>query len=791
MANITLKKLAKVIGIPAEQMLEQMKKAGLSHSSISQVVKDEDKKTLLDFLKSEQGKSSVTLSLKKKNEPRESKVTKTVSIRRKKIPKETDTELKKPEDPERINFSEIERKRQQGEAFKKSEDEKRKKQTETKTLVKRKVRKGTEVSIVKKTKPGLASSSVERKKQLVKEKKPPLSKQEQKELEGEEFLLKHSGKASEHGFEKPTEFISKVIHIPETISVSDLSKSLSIKSSEVIKKLMDMGVMATLNQALDQDTAILVTEELGHKGEPAQEELVEDQLKELVSYDGEQQLRNPVVSVLGHVDHGKTTLLDFIRKSNTAEHEVGGITQKIGAYQASTTRGTITFIDTPGHAAFTEVRARGANSTDIVILVVAANDGVKPQTEEAISHAKAAGVPIVVAINKMDLEGADPERVKKELSAKEVVPEDWGGDTQCIEVSSLKGEGVDALLDAISVEAEVLELKAFHNGPAHGIILDSSTEKGKGAVATVLIQEGILKTGDRVLVGEQTQKIRSLLDENSKQIKSAGPSVPVLISGLDSPPNAGEEFVVVTSEKMAKEVSSERSKKARETRLIRQQITNLESLFETELSGYTVLNLLIKADTHGSLEAVIGSLKNFETNEVKLNVVHESVGAINVNDINLAITTNSIVMGFNVRADNPSKKLAESESIEISYYGIIYDLLDGVKEIIEGHLKPDIKEEILGTAEVQETFKSPKFGLIAGSIVIEGTIKRNGFVRVIRDNVVIFEGQLDSLRRFKDDASEVPTGTECGIGIENYSDVKVGDKIEVFHKKEIRRTLDG
>ena len=683
----------------------------------------------------------------------------------------------------------MEKKRLQGEAFKKSEDERRKKQTESKTLVKRTVRKTNEVPLVNKKVIGQKKPTETKKRQVTKE-NSSLSNREKKELEGEEFLVKHSGKVAEHRFEKPKEFIAKEIAIPEKISVSDLSKSLSIKSGQVVKKLMDMGVMATLNQVLDQDTAILVTEELGHKGKTEQKELAEDKLPELVSYEGEQEPRNPVVSVLGHVDHGKTTLLDFIRKTNITQEELGGITQKIGAYQAETSKGTITFIDTPGHAAFTEVRARGANSTDLVILVVAADDGVKPQTEEAIDHAKAAGVPIIVALNKMDTEGADPERVKTELSEKEVIPEDWGGQVQFIQVSALKGEGIDKLLEAISLEAEVLELKAYHKGPAHGVVLDSSTEKGKGAVATVLVQEGTLQAGDRVLVGEQTQRIRSLLDENSKQIKLAGPSVPVLISGLDSPPNAGEEFIVVTSEKMAKEISSERYKKAREDRLSRQQITNLESLFESELSTYETLNLLIKTDTHGSLEAIIGSLKNLESTEVKINIVHGSVGGINMNDVNLAITTNSIVLGFNVRADTASKKLAESESVEILYHGIIYDLLDGVKEIVEGKLKPDIKEEILGTAEVKDTFRSPKFGLIAGSIVIEGTIKKNKFVRVIRDDVVIFEGLLDSLRRFKEDASEVPTGTECGIGIENYSEVRVGDKIEVFDKKEIRRTLD-
>jgi len=551
-----------------------------------------------------------------------------------------------------------------------------------------------------------------------------------------------------------------------------------------------MGVMATVNQTLDQDTAILLTEEMGHQAESAQEELAEDKLDELVTYEGTEEVRNPVISVLGHVDHGKTTLLDSIRNTNVTKQEEGGITQKIGAYQADTKQGTMTFIDTPGHAAFSEVRARGANSTDIVILVVAADDGLQPQTEEAISHANAAEVPIIVAVNKIDLEGADLERVKNELSSKELVPEDWGGNTQFISVSALKGEGIDALLEAVSLEAEVLELKAHHNGPAHGVVLDSSTEKGKGAVATVLVQEGTLKAGDMILVGEQTKKIRSLVDENSKSLKSAGPSVPVLISGLDSPPKAGEDFVVVTSEKMAKEISTERSKRARESRLARQQITNLESLFDSELSKVIKLNLVIKADTHGSLEAILGSLKNFASEEVRLNIVHDSVGGINNNDVNLAITTHASIIGFNVRADSSSKKLAEAESIDISYYGIIYDLLDGIKETIEGHLEPDIKEEVLGTAEVKDTFKSPKFGFIAGSIVIDGTIKINKFVRVIRDDIVVFEGRLDSLRRHKDEASEVSTGTECGIGIENYSDVKVGDKIEVFDKKEIKRTLD-
>ena len=785
MTEVTVEKLAKIVGTPAEKMLMQMKEAGLKQSSPLDSVTDRDKKILLVFLKDQQRKSSKTITLKKKPSLEEFNKGTTIEIRRKNI-KSQKIENEIPEDSKRIDFDEIEKKRIAGEENKKSEEERQRKEAQKKIFVKRKTKRDTEPPVIKRTKQGPINLKVADRKKPIKKENIILSKKEQKELEGEEFLNKQ---ASEHGFEKPSEFVAKSIKVPQAITVSDLSKALSIKSSEVVKQLMDMGVMATLNQTLDQDTAILVTEELGHMAELVQEDLAEDKLVEMVSYEGNKEPRHPVVSVLGHVDHGKTTLLDFIRNSKIAEGEEGGITQKIGAYLAKTDQGTITFIDTPGHAAFSEVRARGAHATDIVILVVAADDGLQPQTEESISHAKAAGVPIVVAVNKMDLEGADSEKVRNELSSKDLIPEEWGGNTQFVNVSALKGEGIDSLLEAVVLEAEVLELEAHHNGPAHGIVLDSSTQKGQGAVATVLVQEGTLKIGDMILVGDQTKKIRSLLDENSSSLSLAGPSMPVLISGLDSPPRAGEEFVVVTSEKMAKEISRERAKKVRESRLARKQITNLESLFDSEKSSHLSLNLLIKADTYGSLEAILGSLKNFESEEIKLNIIHYSVGGINTNDVNLAITTNSIIIGFNVRTDNSSKKLADAESIEISYYGIIYDLLDGVKEIIEGHLEPEIREEVLGTAEVKETFKSPKFGVIAGSFVLEGTIKRNKFARVIRDDIVIFEGRLDSLRRFKDDASEVSSGTECGIGIENYSDIKVGDKIEVFDKKEIRRTL--
>tara|TARA_Y100000746_G_scaffold109030_1_gene93255 strand:- start:1540 stop:3897 length:2358 start_codon:yes stop_codon:yes gene_type:complete len=785
MANLSVDKLASVIGSDPEQLLSQMQEAGLSHKSLSDEVTDSDKKTLLGFLKNLQNKSTTTISLNTSQSETKPKSNQTgsVEIKRKKVTKEDSHSLeeKTRKTSSSIDFDEIERKRVAGENQKKVDEVARKKDSEQKTLITRRKAKSKE-SLT-------PSKDV---KQFVQSKKPiktqnvELSKKEKRELEGEDFL----SNVEKQEFERPTEFISKTIQIPESITVSELAQNLSIKGAEVVKRLMSIGVMATLNQALDQDTAILVTEELGHKGEPAEKIQVEDRLMELVTYDGNEEKRNPVVSVLGHVDHGKTTLLDYIRNSNVAADEQGGITQKIGAYQAETELGTIAFIDTPGHAAFSEVRARGANSTDIVILVVAADDGLQPQTEEAISHARAAEVPIVVAVNKMDREEADIEKVKTELSNKELIPEDWGGQTQFIPISALKGDGVKELLEAVSLEAEVLELKAHHKGPAFGVVLDSTTETGKGSVATILVQKGTLKKGDTILVGDQTKKVRSLVDENGNNLKSAGPSIPASITGLDQPPKAGEEFIVVTSEKMAKEISTERAEKAREERLARNQISNLEMLFDSEFANHTILNIIIKSDTHGSLEAIIGSLKNLENDEVKINFVHESVGSINANDVNLALTTDSFVIGFNVRADSAAKKLAESESIEILYYGIIYDLIDGIKVAIEGHLKPDVKEEILGTAEVKDLFKSPKFGLIAGSVVIEGTIKRNKPIRVLRDDIVIFEGELDSLKRFKDDANEVPMGTECGIGVSNYKDVQVGDKIEVFDRIEVKRTLD-
>ena len=780
MSELTVKKLAEIVGFSPDKLLSKMKEASLDHVTESEIVTDSDRKKLLVFLQKPQSKTTSTISLNRSSKQKPTNLDKgSVAIQRKNI-KQATVVKEKPSGYEAIDFKSAEEKRKANEKIKADEKEKqdeRKVEILPKTTVRR--------TITKKEK---LTESVSKKEQPI-EAKTRLSKREERELEGERKLEKNSQVLDQHKFEKPTEFVVKVIQIPESISVSELAQSLSIKGGELLKKLMGMGVMATINQTLDQDTAILITEELGHKVEISTEVFVEDKLQALITYSGKELPRTPVVSVLGHVDHGKTTLLDFIRSAKVASGEDGGITQKIGAYIAETKFGPITFIDTPGHAAFTEIRARGANSTDIVVLVVAADDGVQPQTEEAINHAKAAGVPIIIAVNKMDTEGADLEKIKKELATLDLAPEEWGGKTQFIPLSSLTGEGVENLIESISLEAEVLELKAYFDGPASGVVLDSSTQKGKGAIATILIQKGILKLGDMILVGDQTKKVRSLIDENGQQLKESGPSSPVIVSGLETPPIAGEEFIVVSSDKMARDISTERAKKSREKRLSRQQVSNVDAFFDINKKSKILINLLIKADTHGSLEAISGAINNFQSEETKINIVHKSVGGINENDINLARTANANVIGFNVRADTSAKKIAENESIDIKLYSIIYHLLDSIQELIEGKLEPEIKENILGTAEVRDIFTSPKFGLIAGSMVIEGVIKRNQPLRVIRDNIVIFEGLLDSLRRFKDDASEVKTGMECGLGIANHKDVKVGDKIEVFERLEVKRTL--
>ncbi len=595
-----------------------------------------------------------------------------------------------------------------------------------------------------------------------------------------------------HAFERPTEAVVRDVQIPETIAVSDLAQRMAVKGGEVVRALMKLGIMAGLHQVIDQETAAIVVEEMGHKPVMAKDSSVEDSLlAALTQHAGEEKPRAPVVTVMGHVDHGKTSLLDYIRKSRVAAGEAGGITQHIGAYHVETPRGMITFLDTPGHAAFTAMRARGAKSTDIVILVVAADDGVMPQTEEAIQHARAAGVPIVVALNKIDKETADPDRVKNALAAKGVIPEDWGGDVQFMPVSALTGQGIDELLEAVLVQAEVLELKAPMDVPAHGIVIESRLDKGRGAIASVLVQRGTLKAGDIVLAGQQFGRIRAMLDESGRPVTGAGPSIPVEILGLDGTPDAGDEFHVVESEKQARDVAQFRQSRDRELKLARQQSAKLDNLFENMgAEGKKTLNVVLKTDVRGSLEALQAALADIATEEVEVRVVGAGVGGITETDMNLAITTKAVVFGFNVRADGVARRLAEQEGVDLRYYSVIYDLIDDVKKALTGLLSPEMREQIVGVAEVRDVFRSPKFGQVAGCMVIEGTVYRNKPIRVLREDVVIFEGDLESLRRFKDDVAEVRNGMECGIGVKNYNDIRPGDKIEVYDREMVQRTID-
>jgi translation initiation factor IF-2 len=592
-----------------------------------------------------------------------------------------------------------------------------------------------------------------------------------------------------HKFQAPTEDITREVELGESITVAQLSQKTSVKAAEVIKILMNLGVMANINQTIDQETATLVVEELGHEVKLLDADAVEKNLEAEMALEGEAETRAPVVTVMGHVDHGKTSLLDFVRKAGVAGGEAGGITQHIGAYRVNTDQGEICFIDTPGHAAFTAMRARGAQSTDIVILVVAADDGVMPQTEEAIQHAKDAEVPLVVAINKMDKEGADPDRVKNELSARNVIPEDWGGDTQFIPVSAITGEGVESLLEAVLLQAELLELTAVHEGPARGVVVESELDKGRGPVATLLVQNGTLSRGDIIVAGEYYGRVRAINDEHNNQVKSAGPATPVAILGLGGTPAAGDPFLVAKDEKKAREVAEFRKEKATSERLAT-PAASLDTLLESfGASEINYLNVVVKADVRGSLEAIVSALRDLGNDEVKVSVVFSGVGGITESDVNLALTSGAVIFGFNVRADNSARRVVELEGLDLRYYKVIYDLVDDVKAALSGMLSPEVREDIVGIAEVRDVFESKKFGNIAGCMVIEGTVSRSKKIRVLRENVVIYEGELESLRHFKSEVEEAKNGTECGIGVKNYNDVKVKDQIEVFDTREVARVL--
>jgi len=754
---LTVKDFAKTLKISDSALLERMQNAGLSHSKNTDEVTAADKQALLKSLKSAKAPSKsitsgsgVTVTSKGKT-TKETEAVKSYS---------DNIEAKRAAASEQLKEQQKKREESLKEAARLKQEETKKKE---------KFRK-------------------------VDEEKPAIKVNVQDQLSSAVNAYKRKEAAfsqeSEHQFEAPTEFIQKDIEVPSSIQVGELAKLMAVKGNVVVKNLMGLGVVATINDIIDQETAILVVEEIGHNGVALKEENFEEDLANLISYSDEKKPRSPVITVMGHVDHGKTTLLDFIRKTKVVDGEAGGITQHIGAYEVETSKGKITFIDTPGHAAFSSMRARGANTTDIVILVVAANDGIKPQTEEAINHAKAAGVSIVVAINKIDLDGADIDKVKGDLAAKDLTPDDWGGTTQMVPVSALKGTGVDKLLESVSLEAELLELKAHHKGPAQGVVIESELDKFRGSVATFLVQNGTLKVGDLVASGNSIGKIKSIVNSDGSRIKNAGPSSAVEVLGLNNVPNAGDPFQVMESEKQAREIAEYRINKEKERKLLKQKDDSAGDLFESlGKESKKVLNIIIKTDVGGTCEAISAALNDLSNDLAKVKIVSSGVGGISESDANLALATEAIILGFNVRSDNSAKKIIEDESIPLSYHSIIYELLDDVKARMSGLLDPIIKEEIVGTAEVLEVFNSPKFGQIAGCIVIEGNVYRNKPVRVLRDEIVIFEGELDSLRRFKEDVNEVKNGTECGMGIKNYKDIKPGDKIEVYDRKEEAQSM--
>ncbi|MBL4819494.1 MAG: translation initiation factor IF-2 [Gammaproteobacteria bacterium] len=837
MADVTVSELAKVVGVSVDRLLLQIKEAGLPHASADESITNDDKNTLLVFLRRGHGDREATgaapikITLKRKtiatlkSAPSHGRSkTVNVEVRRRR----TYVKRSTLPDQEVAEASAISEEPVKSPEIKGSEAvpaeavvaEPAAKETTAAVPVAPAVAEVPAVEpeagrgkagVKRRTKGDEEESRTGEKKTHQKHKEKALRRQSKgRAPSADDFVLedgeyaevegrvRRSGRkqksrlSKQHAFEKPTEFISKEITIGETTMVGELAQKMSVKSGEIIKTLFNMGVMATINQVLDQDTSTLLIEELGHKVKFVSEDAIEEKLYEdLALEEGKTEItRAPVVTVMGHVDHGKTSLLDYIRKSSVASREAGGITQHIGAYHVQTEQGTISFLDTPGHAAFSAMRSRGAKATDVIILVVAAEDGVKPQTQEAVQHAKAAGVPLVVAINKIDKENADPERVKNELSALEVIPDAWGGDTQFIEVSAHTGQGVKELLEAVLLQAELLELKAYSDVPANGVVIESRLDKGRGPVASVLVQNGTLRPGNIVLVGHEYGKIRALIDEAGQPVKLAGPSMPVEILGLSGVPEAGDEFLVVSDEKKAREVAEFRRIRHKDTQHAIQKTGKLESMFAgMGQADKKILNVILKTDVRGSLEAISSSLLNIGNEEVAVNVVSSGVGGISETDAHLATTSNAMIIGFNVRADKAARDIIEAEGLELRYYNVIYDVLDDARAILGGMLSPEVREEIVGVAEVRDVFNSPKFGQIAGSMVIEGTIYRSKPIRVLRDDVVIYEGELESLRRFKDDTNEVRNGMECGIGVKSYNDVKVGDKIEVYETKEVARSL--
>ncbi len=842
MTQVTVKQLADEVKTPVERLLQQMREAGLPHTAAEEHVTDSEKQSLLTHLKSShkakvEEPRKITLQRKTTSTLRVAgSKSISVEVRKKKVfvqrsAEEIEAERKR-EQEERRAVENAARQKAEEEAKLRAEEEARRQpaQVEAPVAAAEAVAAPAAVEPVRESAPAVAAAPApvadtrkrdeqrrpdkpraddnsrrgggdgERKnaphRASVKEKAPaPRAAPRTTDEESDGFRRGGRGKAklkkrNAHGFQSPTGPVVREVKIGETITVGDLAQQMSVKAAEIIKFMFKLGTPATINQVLDQETAQLVAEELGHKVTLISDTALEDSLAESLKFEGEAVSRAPVVTVMGHVDHGKTSLLDYIRRAKVAAGEAGGITQHIGAYHVETDRGMVTFLDTPGHAAFTAMRARGAKATDIVILVVAADDGVMPQTVEAVQHAQAAGVPLVVAVNKIDKPGADLDRIRSELSVHGVTSEEWGGDTPFVPVSAKMGTGVDELLEAVLLQAEVLELTATPSAPGRGVVVESRLDKGRGPVATVLVQDGTLRQGDMVLVGSNYGRVRAMLDENGKPIKEAGPAIPVEILGLDGTPDAGDEMSVVADEKKAREVALFRQGKFREVKLARAHAGKLENIFENMgQEEKKTLNIVLKSDVRGSLEALQGALNGLGNDEVQVRVVGGGVGGITESDANLALASNAVLFGFNVRADAGARKIVEQEGLDMRYYNVIYDIIEDVKKALTGMLGSDVRENILGVAEVRDVFRSPKFGAIAGCMVIEGVVHRNRPIRVLREDIVIFEGELESLRRFKDDASEVRAGMECGIGVKSYNDVKVGDKIEVFEKVQVARSL--
>ncbi len=830
MPDVTVKQFADVVGIPVEHLLTQLGEAGLTVKSADETINDNEKLKLLSYLRRSHGEGDtlgateprkITLKRKTvsalKQTGAQGKTAKLVSVEVRKKRTYVKRSVVLEEEQERAEQLSVEREavEQVGAKLKQEQEEKLRAEAarleeETRQKAEQEAKlKAEQPERPKKEAPGAAAVKESAKPAPEAEKKPKwrADKGERDTKYGREELhvatdmvsrrkkktkFRSAAVASptRHGFERPTAPIVREVGVPETISVAELAQRMSVKAAEVIKIMMKMGSMVTINQVIDQDTAAIVVEEMGHTAKLLKENALEIDLGLAGEVSGEEISRAPVVTIMGHVDHGKTSLLDYIRRTKVATGEAGGITQHIGAYHVETPKGMITFLDTPGHAAFTAMRARGAKVTDIVVLVVAADDGVMPQTIEAIQHAKAANVPIVVAVNKIDKPEADPDRVRQELVKQEVVPDDWGGDTLFASVSARTGAGVDALLDSILVQAEVLELTAVKDCPAAGVVIESSLDKGRGPVATVLVQNGTLRKGDILLAGSEYGRVRALLDETGKSLAEATPSMPVMVLGLAGTPNAGDEVVVVADERKAREIALFRQGKFRDVKLARQQSAKLEDVFSRMEEGkVSTLNLLVKADVQGSVEALGEALQKLSTDEVKVRIIASGVGGINEADINLAVASGAIVIGFNTRADATARRLVAEEGVDLRYYSVIYNVIDEVRAAMTGMLAPEFKEQIIGLAAVRDVFKSSKLGAIAGCIVVEGVVRRSNPIRVLRDNVVVYEGELESLRRFKDDVNEVRAGTECGIGVKNYNDVKVGDQIEVYERVQVVRKL--